>query len=120
LAGPNFLSQKRPSQAGRTISSNRIKAEGWRPEDDDGYMIEGSDTYREEDLFRGIGSWLRKLGWESTIKRHRNPDHHERDNQKHAGHMVLNVKVSDGWPSRHSRIAKQRGEPAIRSTVLLN
>jgi len=33
-------------------------------------MIEGSDTYREEDLFRGIGSWLRKLGWETRKTNH--------------------------------------------------
>ena len=33
-------------------------------------MIEGSDTYREDDLFRGIGSWLRKLGWETQKTNH--------------------------------------------------
>ena len=32
--------------------------------------------------------------------------------------LLPNAKVSDGWPSSNSRIAKQRGGPAIRSTVL--
>jgi hypothetical protein len=30
-----------------------------------------------------------------------------------------NAKVSDGWPSSNTRIAKRRGGPAIRSTVWL-
>jgi hypothetical protein len=30
-----------------------------------------------------------------------------------------NGEVSDGWPSKGDRIAKRRGGPAIRSTVLL-
>jgi len=35
-------------------------------------------------------------------------------------HGRPNAKVSDGWPSSNPQIAKQRGGPAIRSTVLLN
>jgi len=34
----------------------------------------------------------------------------------HQEHLPPNAKVSDGWPSCNSRIAKQRDGPAIRST----
>ena len=47
----------------------RIEAEGWRGEDAD-YIIPGADNYRNEDLFRGIGSWMRQLGWRTKKTNH--------------------------------------------------
>jgi len=52
-----------------TILKRRIDAEGWRGEADE-FIIKGCDTYRTDDLFRAIGSWMRNLGWTTRKTNH--------------------------------------------------
>jgi integrase len=47
----------------------RVVAEGWRGVED-APIIEGSPSYCTGDLFRAIGSWMRKLGWKTNKTNH--------------------------------------------------
>ena len=47
----------------------RVDANGWRGAADD-FIIPGKPWYRKEAVARGVGAWLRSLGWESRNTNH--------------------------------------------------
>lgn len=46
-----------------------VKAKKWN-EDEDAFIIPGTDTYRTNSIFRNSTEWLRTLGWETMKSNH--------------------------------------------------
>lgn len=47
----------------------RAEARGWIGKPDE-YVIGGNDSNREDSIFRAVGMWLRRLGWETQKTNH--------------------------------------------------
>lgn len=54
-----------------TAMMNRVTEKQWRAQGDAGLIVaSGTDTYRHEDIYNSVSSWLRALGWETQKTNH--------------------------------------------------
>lgn len=54
-----------------TIMKRVAVANDWWPkESPDALIIQGTETYRTDDLFRAVSAWMRALGWETQKTNH--------------------------------------------------
>ena len=54
-----------------TLQTTAILNHWWgQPGEADEFIIQGTDTYRTDGLFRAVSDWLRQLGWETQKTNH--------------------------------------------------